>query len=79
MSLSEKQLDILIAAGQILFFLGSLIFAGYALDTQQEIMELNSELDNASCVPEQFQSFETNTSNKESSSIPKDLTAFRGT
>jgi len=79
MGLSKRQWDLLIVAGQILFFLGSLIFAGYALDTQAEIKDYQNELKEKGCIAAYNQSFETNTSSKESSSMFNDFTTDRGT
>lgn len=77
----EKTLDLLIVAGQILFFVGSIIFAGYALDTQREIQNYRESLKENGCtaVPGRSQSFDMNTSINDVSSIPSSSTTERGT
>ena len=81
MTLSKRQWNILIVSGQILFFLGSIIFSGYALDTQKEIRSYQDKLEQHGCTaPEPGpQSFEMNTSTQDSSFKSSSFTTDRGT
>jgi len=86
--LSEKQWNILIVSGQVLFFLGAVIFSFYALDTQKEINEYRDKLRDEGCMGVKDseagveggfdQYLEMNTSNTSSSETFNSSTTLRG-